>query len=281
MKKITPQLCIQLATFTTLFAWGIIHIFWEGPYRALFWSEDYFSHIVEAIFQMQWQEYADSPTVNSNIALFSKVIGAFLVACSFLVFLSKDLFQRVGKALVLCSGILVAVFLIKTFEVGFRWGLFIEHGSQFLIPALTYFYLSGKVNNKNLLFYLKVAVCLTFFGHGLFAIGYYPVPGKFTDMVIEVLGTSESTAKHLLAFAGIVDFALCILIWIPDTSRFAAAYCVFWGFATALARPLSYASMDVISAESTMYWAMQFLYRGPHYLVPLAVLIMILNHRNR
>ena len=60
-----------------------------------------------------------------------------------------------------------------------------------------------KTGEAETVLYLKIAIALTFSAHGLYAIGYYPQPGVFVDMLINILHFSETTAKDFL-------FVLCL-----------------------------------------------------------------------
>lgn len=266
---------LRYASFTTLMGWAIIHIYWEGPYRTFFWSEEHFKFFVENYGNINWSEYVSSPNVDKNLTLFSRIIGYFLAATGILSLFNPRILHRYGSPLVVSSLILFFVAYLGFIDSGYRVGMLIEYASQFAIPALTFFYFRGYLDDGRLLFYLRLLVFMTFLGHGLFAIGYYPIPGKFTDMVIQIMSVDEATAHHLLRMAGFIDLALCLVIWIPELGAFAAAYCVFWGFVTALARPLTYILLDVPSFEGYLHWGAQALYRGPHFLIPLAILIIM------
>ena len=81
---------------------------------------------------------------------------------------------------------------------------------------------------------LRIAVAGEFIGHGVFAL-----QGKKAWVEwFSAFGISDTgLATQLLFFAGVVDIALAILILIKPI-RFALLWMTFWGFWTALLRPI-------------------------------------------
>ena len=114
------------------------------------------------------------------------------------------------------------------------------------------------MNNKLAVWVLRVAVAGEFIGHGVFAL-----QGK-KDWVawFSQFGVSDpETATQLLFVLGIIDIALAILVLIKPI-RIALLWMVFWGFWTALLRPL--VGMPV--------W--DFVERSANWGAPLALLLM-------
>ena len=126
---------------------------------------------------------------------------------------------------------------------------------------------------KRLVLYLKIAIAFTFTAHGLYAVGYYPQPGVFVDMLINILHVSEATAKDFLIVAGVLDFAIAIGIFIPRIAKYFLLYAALWGGLTALARVWAnfYWAFALSSLHQNLY---ETLYRLPHMLIPLALVFM-------
>ena len=122
--------------------------------------------------------------------------------------------------------------------------------------------------------YFKIAIAFTFSAHGLYAIGFYPQPGVFVDMLINILHLSETTAKTFLVVAGILDFVLAIGIFIPRIAQYFLIYAAVWGGLTALARVWAnfYLAFPIDSLHQNLH---ETLYRLPHMLIPLAVLYIL------
>jgi uncharacterized membrane protein len=87
-------------------------------------------------------------------------------------------------------------------------------------------------------------------------------------MCLNILPISETTAIRFLFIAGILDFAVAILLFIPRLWKFALLYAILWGFLTALARVFGTFSFDLtwLSLHQNLY---QTVYRIPHGLIPL------------
>jgi len=114
------------------------------------------------------------------------------------------------------------------------------------------------MNNKKIEWILRIAVAGEFIGHGVFALqvkqGWIPY---FT-----ALGISADSAMIMLPWIGIADIALAILILIRPIP-IALLWMAFWGFWTALIRPLSGGS----------WW--DFIERFANWGAPLALLYLV------
>ncbi|MDO8515956.1 MAG: hypothetical protein Q7S28_01765 [bacterium] len=110
---------------------------------------------------------------------------------------------------------------------------------------------------------LRIAVAGEFFGHGMLAIG-----GK-KDWIgwFAKFGVTDATlAAQLLLVLGIMDVALAILILVKPV-RAALLWMAFWGFWTALMRP-------IVADFAFISWY-DFIERWANWGAPLALLLMI------
>ena len=90
------------------------------------------------------------------------------------------------------------------------------------------------MNVKLVEWVLRISVAGEFFGHGIFAVqGKKDWLGWFTQFGV----SDPDVAKQLLLLLGILDITLAILVLIKPV-RLALLWMVFWGFWTALLRPL-------------------------------------------
>ena len=137
-----------------------------------------------------------------------------------------------------------------------------------------------KTNDlKKLLLTLKVLIALTFVSHGMYAVAiFYPLPGNFVSMTLNILPVTEDIAKQFLFTAGILDFIVAVLIFIPKTAKPALIYAAIWGFLTALARIVSGLKYGV-NIDIVMQYLHTTIYRIPHGLVPL-IAFLVLKHYN-
>ena len=115
------------------------------------------------------------------------------------------------------------------------------------------------MNTKLIEWVLRISVAGEFIGHGVFALqGKKDWIGWFAKFGVSDAGT----ATQLLFFIGITDIVLAILILIKPV-RLALLWMVFWGFWTALLRPI--VGMPV--------W--DFVERRANWGAPLALLLMV------
>mgnify|MGYP001590688534 FL=1 len=90
------------------------------------------------------------------------------------------------------------------------------------------------MNIKSAEWVLRIAIAGEFAGHGVFALQSKPQwLGWFSNFGI----SDPGTASVLLAAVGILDIALALLVLIKPV-RPALLWMTFWGFWTALVRPL-------------------------------------------
>lgn len=115
------------------------------------------------------------------------------------------------------------------------------------------------MNTKLIEWVLRISVAGEFIGHGMLALqGKKDWIGWFAQFGVSDAGA----ATQLLFIIGIVDIALAILILIKPV-RLALLWMVFWGFWTALLRPL--VGMPV--------W--DFVERWANWGAPLALLLLL------
>lgn len=90
------------------------------------------------------------------------------------------------------------------------------------------------MNTKTIEWILRIAVAGEFIGHGMFAL--QTKAGWISYFT--AVGISANTATTLLPLIGITDIALAVLILIKPV-RIALLWMAFWGFWTALVRPIA------------------------------------------
>lgn len=115
------------------------------------------------------------------------------------------------------------------------------------------------MNKKVVEWVLRIAVAGEFIGHGVFAL-----QGKKEWIEwFSIFGISDvGLATNLLFFIGILDIGLSILILIKPI-RVAILWMTFWGFWTALIRPI----------VGEPIW--DFVERSANWGAPLALLLLI------
>src|SRR3989344_7746756 len=90
------------------------------------------------------------------------------------------------------------------------------------------------MNTKLIEWVLRISVAGEFIGHGVFALqGKKDWIGWFAQFGV----SDPATAGQLLFILGIIDIALAVLV-LARHVRIALLWMVFWGFWTALLRPI-------------------------------------------
>ena len=263
--------CLRLGAFLCFAGWTWAHFYWEGPYGVLLWQDSTFD--LATRFGISWEDFvgtgADDGFVQSWIArIWWLYLGCTLLTIS----VRKGAWLQIS-GLAVGSGLLSLLSYAAYVSAERQLPMFIEHGSQMLVPLLLVMALTLGVRHRVTVFAAIVAVIMTFAGHGSYALGYWPTPGNFYAMTTLVLGVEYPTAQIMLRVAGVADFLVCIGICIPYIRRVSVLYATVWGFLTSIARPLAGMSWGL------NYWgADQYVHeavlRAPHFLIPLYLLVL-------
>ncbi|GAA4827959.1 hypothetical protein [Algivirga pacifica] len=250
---------------------GIQHIFWDAPFRTFFWDEALLKPVVEGLFRVNWHYYVTSPVMDSWINGMVTGTGVLYIMAAIAVFFLKadQPYKYVAKGIVLFSGVgLFILAVLYSKEKFFQLGQLLEYSAQVGTPFLL-LYMTQK-ERKFPVLVAKGLVALTFVCHGLYAVGFYPLPGSFVDMTIQTLHVTEGQAKVFLHIAGVLDFVVAIGIFVPRVAQTMLLYMAFWGGVTSLARITGH-FQEAFLFDTISYWCPQMLLRVPHALLPLTL----------
>lgn len=272
-----PYRLLQWLVFLQLLGRAWQHWFWDVPLRALLWHEALMTRPVRLLLGWDWTTYSGSPTVNAWITRLSIGMG-FLYAIAALIALSMQPQrpQRRDWSMVVASTLLVGLAALTWLEHFQTLGQWLEYGLQITAPLLLFGY--SRWSLPRLRYLARIAVTLTFVGHGLYAFGLYPVPWHFLEMTMTGFHLSQTDSITLLRIAGLLDFVAAIALWWPASQRLALWYCIIWGGLTALAR--LYTHLDPFAvADSLHRWTFEVAYRLIHGGIPLWLLLVLPSRR--
>ena len=90
-------------------------------------------------------------------------------------------------------------------------------------------------NEKKVEWLLRIGIAGEFAGHGLLAIG-----GKadWIKWISQMIYVDSATATTLLSIIGVLDVTVAIIVLWKPTIKPVLLWATFWGFWTALVRPL-------------------------------------------
>ena len=269
--------CLIILQITCAFIFigrGYQHIFWDGPYRSILWDQELLEGFVNNYLNIDWKDFVESEIIGNRIQLFIKTIGVIFILSAFSVFGITS--KNKWPVIVISTGVFfMALLAFASFKVRFyQIGEWFEFGTQVASPILLILFVKKKISVKKLIFIAKIAIAITFIGHGFYAFGYYPQPGGYVDMVINITGFSEDFVRPFLKVMGFMDFVVALLLFIPKTARPALIYCIVWGLLTAFARVVSYFNLD-FPFTTLHQWLYQTVFRLSHGLLPLWVLCLI------
>jgi hypothetical protein len=276
-KNLSSQTFLKISVILVLIGRGYQYLFFSAPFMSLYYYAEFLKPYVEEKTGMLWHDFLSLPEIdNYTKAIIYYIGGLFLITIPCILFLKKKNY-RWFQVPILVSGIgLIFLAVLLTITKNYKVGQFIEYSIQFTSPFLLLSFVRYKCIQQNLLFILKVLIAFTFVGHGLYAIGYYPVPGYFVDMVIRIFKCSESFARSFLIIAGILDMVVAIGLFLPNKNvvKYCLLWAVIWGFSTAIARVVGNFYSDFIfrSLHQTIY---EMMYRLPHGLLPVLGLLLL------
>lgn len=276
MNTKTITLFLKISCFFIFIGRAYQHLFWDAPFRSLLWDQNLLEPIIDGIFNLSWNDYVTSLEVDNYIQQAIRITGILYIICAILILVIHQHSKQWIKNIICIGGInLVLLSLLITKDKFYHLAMFFEHSIQFCLPFVLLYFLKNK-NRYRLQSILKIILALAFVCHGLYAIGaLYPLPANFVTMTLNILPIDEPTAKLLLLVMGIIDFVIAIGVFVPKIAKPFLIYATFWGIATALARlisPLTYGfSLDIF--HQYLYLV---LYRIPHGLVPLLILLVSL-----
>jgi len=272
--SITIYRLLQWAAIAVLLGRAYQHFFWDAPYRVLLHDESLMRPFVEGWFHTPWGEYVTNLGVDRAIQTGMGAIGIIFMLGAVVAAFPKASPRPTWKLLVLSSGLLLFLSFLYCKDYNYQVGMFIEHALQVCAPYFFYkLMVKGDINLSRERF-MRWATALTFAGHGLYAVGFYPRPGHFTTMVINVFPLPPDAANQVLWAAGILDFLAVVWLVFPVPGRQVFLwYCILWGFATSIARLA--ANFQVEFWPSILHqWLFEFVYRSPHFLIPVALLLL-------
>lgn len=272
------RIALRLLLFCTLCIFAgraYQYLFWDAPYRVIFWDEGLLKPVVEGWFGVDWNNYASNPDTADRIEIFASVIGFLFVCClpaAVIVFRSNNRWAR--YVLYLGCAMLFVQALLSYKDKFYHLAQFFEYGIQAGTPLLLLYVSLLKLQFSKLLMWVRILVAFTFAGHGLYALGVYPLPGNFVDMTISILGVSETTAQNFLFVIGVLDLIAAVGVFIPRLAKISFLYAFIWGTLTALARIVSgfYIDFWQDSLHQNLY---QTVYRLPHGILPLIGYLVI------
>ena len=264
-------LLVQAATVAVFLGRAWQHLFWDAPFRTLLWDENWMRGTVEWLTNYSWQAYITNNAVDDGIQYFIQAMGCFYAICALVAIGIKKVGREIAWLLIAGSGALLFLAALYCKEKFFSLGQLLEYTLQFSSPLFLYLLRFRPEIKPKLIPWMKVAIALTFTCHGLYALNFYPRPGNFVQMTIDILGVSEGMAFQFLNVAGVLDFLLAILIFLPRRiAQWALLYAFAWGLATAVARVWANFYLE-FPMESLHQWMHEMIMRWPHALIPLAV----------
>ena len=265
---------LQIAAVAVFAGRAYQHLFWDAPYRELFWDPNYIQGLIEGLTSMTWEEYVTNPKGDRYFQRFVFIQGIFYSICTLVSLFIRKLPKWTRWLLVVGAVDLIFLALIYMKDKFYHFGQFFEYSLQFGTPLFLFYYLKNETLSNRLILWMKVAIALTFTCHGLYAIGYYPRPMSFMAMTQNILGLGSTGTDWFLNIAGLLDFVVSVGIFVlkGKAERVFLWYAVLWGALTSVARIIGNFYVD-FPLESLHQWVFESIFRFPHFLIPLVLIV--------
>lgn len=248
-------LLVKVSTIVLLIGKGFLHFTSDQPYSFVFSN----ANSVQLVFGFILMSFGVAAFVPMALLKKSKIIYFFVIP-SLIIFVHTY-----------CSFI-AAQSVIEQL---------VEHTLQIALPVLyIYCNTTKKIKFVQLNNALAVLVGLTFIGHGIFALGVHYLPEHFIVMTNQSLNLEDFQSSRFLFVIGILDIVLSILVFIPKVRQVAVWYLIIWGILTSLARTY-YVLGDGLTMELLLVNLPNTLYRLPHGLIPIIMLLIIVKLEKR
>lgn len=265
-------LILRFGGFFCFAGWAWIHLYWEGPYGILFWQDE--TYAFAGRWGISWDDFVGTGANDGLVQVWNSRIGWLYLACSVLTLTARRKSRVQMAGLIGGSGLLVIMSFAKYLGAQRQLPMFVEHGGQMLMPVILVLALVYGVRHRATVATAMVAVVMVFAGHGAYALGYHwPTPANFFAMTSVILNVESGTVWAFLRVAGILDFIVCVGLFIRPMRQASALYAAVWGLLTALARPMAGMATDL-----NFWGADQFLHevaiRAPHFLLPLFLFLV-------
>ena len=233
-------------------------LMFELPLTTLFWDEYLLSAWVERLTGLTWEEYVQYP---AWLGYTSKAIGGLWLLAGGLC-LSPYRDSRLGR-FGLHLGALALLFLWFLLWKGKFWnfGELIEHFLQMAGVWLLLY--APKLGERPWALTLQSFIALTFIGHAFYACNWHPISGEWLAWCGRILGLEQAQALNFLWFMGILDILAALGLFWSRSRSLALAYCIIWGFLTALARVVAnfFPEVWLVSLHD---WLFETVYRLVH-----------------
>ena len=247
---------LRLCVSVTVLARGWLTWNWDSPIRGLIWNERWWSDSID------WEAFA----LGSDTAITNglEIFGLSLMIGAAVPWLTIN--RKMGWAvwlLIPLSGALLLDSFARFIDSGNQLGMGIEHTLQWGCPLLLFVVLRKGSISRSWVIAAALATMLTFVGHGLYAVGFHPVPLKYQTMTASLPGIEGAGIFTFLSVFGVLDFAAALALLVKPLRKWALFYLIGWGALTALARVVTGSSLDP--------WVMETVVRSAHWLVPLLI----------
>lgn len=268
----TLLLLLRLSAFFCFAGWTWVHFYWEGPYGILLWQEPTFAFADR--LGISWEEFVGTGSDDGLVQRWIAGAGWFYLTWSILTLTVREK-SWIQMGVILCGSVLLTILAYAKYLAALcQLPMFVEHGGQILSPIILVMALTRGVRHRMTIFTTILACCLTFAGHGAYALGFlWPTPANFQGMTSIILRSDHETTLGFLRAAGALDFFVCIGLFVPFLRRASALYATVWGFLTAIARPVAGMSMDLRDWGADQF-VHEAVLRAPHFLLPLFLWIV-------
>ena len=262
---------LRVGAFLCFGSWTWVHYYWEAPYGALLWQNT--TYELASRVGVDWDQFVGTGANDGFVQKWITRLWWPYLGFTILTLTVRKRSRIQMARLCLGSAMLALLSYAKYVTAQHQLPMLVEHGGQVLMPIVLVIGLVFGVRHHITISTTIVAVLATFLGHGSYACGFWPTPNSFYAMTTVILRTNYETTRSILYTAGVLDFLVCVGLFVPMLRRLSACYAAIWGFLTALARPVAGMSTDLNYFGADQYLH-EMILRAPHFVLPLYLFLV-------
>ncbi|MDH4474091.1 MAG: hypothetical protein QE487_15895 [Fluviicola sp.] len=220
----------------------------------------------------------------ANGQLAQIIVGSILILSSLIPLIPRKLSIKLKLHFIyVLSFLALFIHTLTTFiDAKYVPEQFIEHALQLFLPIIALsFLLSRRQNLSNYTIPMKMLVALTFIGHGIYALGVHYVPDNFISMSGNILEINQRQSIAFLFTVGLLDLLFSITMFIKPLEKISLYYMFIWGALTSVARLWYGFDTHATFTEIIVNYLPNTLYRAPHAIIPLILLIQFHNKQHK
>ena len=119
---------LKISCFFIFLGRAYQHLFWDAPFRSLFWDQSLLEPVVNTFLNMEWQDYVTNLDTDRAIQSLTRAHGFLYLICAIVSLLIKQGSKKWMRVVITIGGIsLVFLSMLLTKDKFYHFAMFFEH----------------------------------------------------------------------------------------------------------------------------------------------------------